>query len=1445
VTQDVTYNLASSGDGLKTLRLWAMDASGVISATPGSTTFYLDTTVPTVSITTSLASQTTSASQSFVFTTNDSGGVIDYAQCKLDSGSWTNCTSPVSYTGLSEAAHTFSLKAFDTAGNVSTVASSSWTVDLTNPVLSLSGTPDAVTQSLVSVFSFSATDTGGIGSYSCNLDSAGWSSCTSPWTQTLAAGSHTLQIKALDVAGNVSTVSSTTWIIDLTAPSLSISSSPANPINSANASLVFSATDSGGGTVASYSCKLDGGSYASCTSPVSYTALADGSHTFYVKATDTAGNVSSVQTATWVSDTSAPTISITTPASNGTYVGASSVAAMTVSGACSENGRNVSIAGDITQTATCSGGSWSASLNISSLAEGTVSITASHTDAAGNATTTTARTFIKDATSFSLTDANLAATPVAFSYSTDGGSTWTSIIAAVANVSPYAWSAPVINSTTVKIKIVATDIAGNQSMAISSSNLSFDSSVPVISSLVINGGVATTASNSIPVNLTASSSTGAANISYFCLKYNDSSAPTASDSCWVLLSRNDVNVTPATSISFSNFYISVGFSSITYTVYAWVMDEVQQISASANAAVTLQPGSPPVVSSILVSNHDSPTLPLTSSDTSFAYHSDVYIYWNVSDAEGLAANQVKIEYSLDDTTWTTIVSSLSETSQTGCNLVAGANGCYKWSGGAPTDDGSGTPGTTADDKSFKIRITGVDTSGMVSSGTSVNVNTGSLSLIAGNTNPGLNGSSSSAVFFSYSANNNPSNAVFTITSKGELFFLDYLRGLIYVSPTDGIQTLLLATNNSFGTENGSVATASLKLPYKIGMDNLNNIYVFDYDRIRKINTSVSPMTITTIIGGGASNGLTTVTGLNFQLTSTSYTTALSGAVFHVLGNGDIWFSSENYDGLQTSIRKRIRFYNHTDGNVYSYNVSGTGNSVSGTIDMAATDTFIQKWAVAYDPNSFLTTKFMVTSLRSTTTQSLWGLSVIDTSTWTVSGTHPTGLWAYHYTAGYYYTGLDGNIYLIDYDSTKILKFNIATNTFSTIYGTASNGYCPANTTATSCNALLAGIFVNKQGKVYVVDNNIVRTIDEAGKVQDVFGQMQSYGENTLATNARFKEVSAIGAWYDTSVNKTKIIISDRYGFKIKESTVGGNISTIAGSGLLNSLPTKSIDATTTPLITEGVNGSTNAIHMFVDPVNGNVYKGQSSNLNYVLQRGSPNHWENMITTGAGPFTSMDSDSLIGSPIAAGNVTWGNYSSTFFMGMNANSILMLDHDYDSAASQHRGGALLEYNRSSVTIEKIGGKYGQPNSSFNLCADGTLATSCVTFYSLLYSGAGYTHAEYDAYLDSWIFGIIGTNAIRILKKGTNLSTLVNVASGVRSIAYVRVGGASPTKRKLWYCNSSGVLKEYDLLTSTETALNWKISNMTCTTNYLIYSAERNSLIFPVSQNNLQGVAEYLLP
>jgi hypothetical protein len=96
-----------------------------------------------------------------------------------------------------------------------------------------------------------------------------------------------------------------------------------------------------------------------------------------------------------------------------------------------------------------------------------------------------------------------------------------------------------------------------------------------------------------------------------------------------------------------------------------------------------------------------------------------------------------------------------------------------------------------------------------------------------------------------------------------------------------------------------------------------------------------------------------------------------------------------------------------------------------------------------------------------------------------------------------------------YNTIGVRKYNIASNSFSLVYGSGVAGFCPSGTTATSCNASVGGIFVNKQGKLFVMDNGIIRTIDDNGKVQDVFGQGSSYGENTLATNARFKDVSSI------------------------------------------------------------------------------------------------------------------------------------------------------------------------------------------------------------------------------------------------------------------------------------------------------------------------------------------------
>jgi hypothetical protein len=92
---------------------------------------------------------------------------------------------------------------------------------------------------------------------------------------------------------------------DTTPPDTSISSGPSGTTSSTSASFSFSSTESG----SSFECKLDSGSFAGCTSPKSYSTLAEGAHSFSVRATDAAGNLDPTPaTRSWtVEASSAPT----------------------------------------------------------------------------------------------------------------------------------------------------------------------------------------------------------------------------------------------------------------------------------------------------------------------------------------------------------------------------------------------------------------------------------------------------------------------------------------------------------------------------------------------------------------------------------------------------------------------------------------------------------------------------------------------------------------------------------------------------------------------------------------------------------------------------------------------------------------------------------------------------------------------------------------------------------------------------------------------------------------------------------------------------------------------------------------------------------------------------------------------------------------------------------
>ena len=295
-------------EGSHTFSVKATDASGNTDASPASTTWTVDTTAPETTIDSGPSGTVSTNSADFSFSATEDGSTFE---CSLDGAAFEPCSSPQSYTDLSEGSHTLEVKATDQASITDpTPASRIWTVDTTTPETTIDyGPSDGATLSSRDVsFTFSASEAGS--TLECSLDGAAFASCTSPKEYTdLSEGSHTFSVKATDASGNTEvSPASTTWTVDTTAPETKIDSNPNALTNSASASFGFSSTEPG----STFECKLDSGTYESCTSPTSLTGLSDGSHTFSVKATDAASNTDPTPADfTWTVDITPPDTSIT------------------------------------------------------------------------------------------------------------------------------------------------------------------------------------------------------------------------------------------------------------------------------------------------------------------------------------------------------------------------------------------------------------------------------------------------------------------------------------------------------------------------------------------------------------------------------------------------------------------------------------------------------------------------------------------------------------------------------------------------------------------------------------------------------------------------------------------------------------------------------------------------------------------------------------------------------------------------------------------------------------------------------------------------------------------------------------------------------------------------------------------------------------------------------
>ena len=134
------------------------------------------------------------------------GGIGRVTSITKDGVSWpfaVNTLKGIEYAVFTAAAGTYAV-----------------TYDTTAPNTLFTSTPPATTNANSASLQFSSTEVNS--TFACRIDGGALTACTSPVAYSgLTAGTHTVEVRATDVAGNVDTTPATySWSIDLAGPSI-------------------------------------------------------------------------------------------------------------------------------------------------------------------------------------------------------------------------------------------------------------------------------------------------------------------------------------------------------------------------------------------------------------------------------------------------------------------------------------------------------------------------------------------------------------------------------------------------------------------------------------------------------------------------------------------------------------------------------------------------------------------------------------------------------------------------------------------------------------------------------------------------------------------------------------------------------------------------------------------------------------------------------------------------------------------------------------------------------------------------------------------------------------------------------------------------------------------------------------------------------------------------
>lgn len=156
---------------------------------------------PDTTITQTYASPIGNKTPQFTFVATPAEGST--FKCRVDTGAWTDCTSPYTIPAVADGGHTFYARAFNGSGaGDNTPAYTRFVVDTTKPVIDITS-PTAGQVVTTSDVPLTFTTESGADNY-CRLDTGAVKSCATSSTLTgVADGAHNVRVFSVDQAGNL------------------------------------------------------------------------------------------------------------------------------------------------------------------------------------------------------------------------------------------------------------------------------------------------------------------------------------------------------------------------------------------------------------------------------------------------------------------------------------------------------------------------------------------------------------------------------------------------------------------------------------------------------------------------------------------------------------------------------------------------------------------------------------------------------------------------------------------------------------------------------------------------------------------------------------------------------------------------------------------------------------------------------------------------------------------------------------------------------------------------------------------------------------------------------------------------------------------------------------------------------------------------------------------